>query len=64
MALPVTDDYGKTLNDAWDYKGQLANRSKTGGWISSAMILGRHFFLLCRIFSKKSYQLKFKLLYL
>ncbi|KAK9698753.1 hypothetical protein RND81_08G128500 [Saponaria officinalis] len=40
MALPVTGDYGKTLSDAWDYKGLPANRSKTGGWISSAMILG------------------------
>ncbi|CAO2827263.1 unnamed protein product [Amaranthus hypochondriacus] len=40
MALPVTDDFGKTLSDAWDYKGLPANRSKTGGWISSAMILG------------------------
>ncbi|KAH9611320.1 hypothetical protein KSS87_008508 [Heliosperma pusillum] len=40
MALPITDDYGKTLSDAWDYKGLPANRSKTGGWVSSAMILG------------------------
>ena len=52
MALPITDDYGKTLNDAWDYKGQLANRSKTGGWISSAMILGRHDFLCVVYFLK------------
>ncbi|KAJ8437794.1 hypothetical protein Cgig2_013713 [Carnegiea gigantea] len=40
MALPVTDDFGKTVADAWDYKGLPANRSKTGGWISSAVILG------------------------
>ncbi|KAH9621252.1 hypothetical protein KSS87_010065 [Heliosperma pusillum] len=40
MALPITSDCGKTLSDAWDYKGLPANRSKTGGWISSAMILG------------------------
>ncbi|KAL9231118.1 hypothetical protein vseg_006380 [Gypsophila vaccaria] len=40
MALPITSDYGKTLSDAWDYKGLPANRSKTGGWVSSAMILG------------------------
>lgn len=40
MALPVTDEYGKTVKDAWDYKGLPANRSKTGGWINSAMILG------------------------
>lgn len=40
MALPLTDDYGKTVADAWDYKGLPANRSKTGGWISSALILG------------------------
>ena len=46
MALPVTDDFGKTLSDAWDYKGLPANRSKTGGWISSAMILGPNFFYL------------------
>ncbi|KAL9664605.1 hypothetical protein QQ045_020010 [Rhodiola kirilowii] len=29
-----------TLPDAWDYKGRPAIRSKTGGWISAAMILG------------------------
>ncbi|KAJ4839978.1 hypothetical protein Tsubulata_033153, partial [Turnera subulata] len=38
MSLPETQ--GKTLPDAWDYKGRPADRSKTGGWISSAMILG------------------------
>ncbi|KAH9721350.1 protein NRT1/ PTR FAMILY 6.3 [Citrus sinensis] len=31
---------GKTLPDAWDYKGRPAERSKTGGWTSAAMILG------------------------
>ncbi|KAL5728425.1 hypothetical protein ACHQM5_001512 [Ranunculus cassubicifolius] len=30
----------KILTDAWDYKGQPAERSKTGGWTSAAMILG------------------------
>ncbi|KNA18388.1 hypothetical protein SOVF_071260 [Spinacia oleracea] len=40
MALPISDEFGKTLSDAWDYKGLPANRSKTGGWIPSAMILG------------------------
>ncbi|OWM88385.1 protein NRT1/ PTR FAMILY 6.3-like [Punica granatum] len=38
MALPETQ--GKTLSDAWDYKGRPADRSKTGGWTSAAMILG------------------------
>ncbi|KAH9777325.1 protein NRT1/ PTR FAMILY 6.3 [Citrus sinensis] len=36
--LPQTQ--GKTLPDAWDYKGRPAERSKTGGWTSAAMILG------------------------
>nr|XP_043606749.1 protein NRT1/ PTR FAMILY 6.3-like isoform X2 [Erigeron canadensis] len=31
---------GKTLPDAWDYKGKPAVRSTTGGWGSAAMILG------------------------
>lgn len=31
---------GKTLPDAWDYQGQPADRSTTGGWTSAAMILG------------------------
>lgn len=30
----------KTLPDAWDYKGCPAERSKTGGWVAAAMILG------------------------
>ncbi|XP_042503464.1 protein NRT1/ PTR FAMILY 6.3 [Macadamia integrifolia] len=38
MELPETQ--GSTLSDAWDYKGRLAGRSKTGGWTSAAMILG------------------------
>ncbi|XWS61963.1 hypothetical protein CRYUN_Cryun07bG0169800 [Craigia yunnanensis] len=38
MSLPVTQ--GKTLPDAWDYKGRPAERSKSGGWTSAAMILG------------------------
>lgn len=36
--LPQTQ--GKTLPDAWDYKGRPAERSKSGGWTSAAMILG------------------------
>jgi hypothetical protein len=36
--LPGTQ--GKTLPDAWDYKGRPAERSKTGGWTAAAMILG------------------------
>nr|XP_023913352.1 protein NRT1/ PTR FAMILY 6.3-like [Quercus suber] len=36
--LPKTQ--GKTLPDAWDYKGRPAERSKTGGWTAAAMILG------------------------
>ncbi|KAI6702261.1 hypothetical protein NL676_011397 [Syzygium grande] len=38
MSLPETQ--GKTLPDAWDYKGRPADRSRTGGWTSAAMILG------------------------
>ncbi|XP_019434403.1 PREDICTED: protein NRT1/ PTR FAMILY 6.3-like [Lupinus angustifolius] len=30
----------QTIPDAWDYKGHPAERSKTGGWIAAAMILG------------------------
>jgi len=30
----------KSVLDAWDYKGQPAQRSKTGGWVAAAMILG------------------------
>ncbi|XP_059275991.1 protein NRT1/ PTR FAMILY 6.3-like [Lycium ferocissimum] len=40
MALPVTQQETKTLPDAWDYKGRPALRSSSGGWSSSAMILG------------------------
>ncbi|GAU20738.1 hypothetical protein TSUD_231520 [Trifolium subterraneum] len=36
--LPTTQ--GKTVPDASDYKGRPADRSKTGGWTASAMILG------------------------
>ncbi|KAJ1416015.1 Proton-dependent oligopeptide transporter family [Sesbania bispinosa] len=36
--LPTTQ--GKTVPDASDYKGRPADRSKTGGWIAAAMILG------------------------
>ncbi|KAE8708299.1 Protein NRT1/ PTR FAMILY 6.3 [Hibiscus syriacus] len=38
MSLPITQ--GKTLPDAWDYTGKPAERSKSGGWASAAMILG------------------------
>ncbi|KAK6935213.1 Proton-dependent oligopeptide transporter family [Dillenia turbinata] len=38
MDLPQTQS--ETLPDASDYKGRPADRSKTGGWISAAMILG------------------------
>ncbi|KAA3460233.1 protein NRT1/PTR FAMILY 6.3-like isoform X1 [Gossypium australe] len=38
MSLPITQ--GKTLPDAWDYKGKPVERSKSGGWTSAAMILG------------------------
>ncbi|KAF5460837.1 hypothetical protein F2P56_020678 [Juglans regia] len=37
-SLPQTQ--GKSLPDAWDYKGLPVERSKTGGWIAAAMILG------------------------
>ncbi|XP_057417283.1 protein NRT1/ PTR FAMILY 6.3-like [Lotus japonicus] len=36
--LPQTQE--QTIQDAWDYKGRPAERSKTGGWTSAAMILG------------------------
>ncbi|XP_008796822.2 protein NRT1/ PTR FAMILY 6.3-like [Phoenix dactylifera] len=38
--LPETDAEGKTLSDAWDFKGRPAVRSQTGRWTSAAMILG------------------------
>lgn len=38
MALPQTQP--KQLLDAWDYKGLPADRFRTGGWTSAAMILG------------------------
>ncbi|OAY56720.2 protein NRT1/ PTR FAMILY 6.3 [Manihot esculenta] len=40
MASDLPQTLGKTLPDAWDYKGRPAERSKTGGWTSAAMILG------------------------
>lgn len=33
------------ISDAVDYKGALANRSTTGGWLSAASILGTMPFL-------------------
>ncbi|KAF8032841.1 hypothetical protein BT93_D1659 [Corymbia citriodora subsp. variegata] len=38
MSLPETE--GKTLPDACDYQGRPADRYRTGGWTSAAMILG------------------------
>ncbi|GMI95670.1 CHLORINA 1, ARABIDOPSIS THALIANA NITRATE TRANSPORTER 1, nitrate transporter 1.1 [Hibiscus trionum] len=38
MSLPITQE--KTLDDAWDYMGRPAERYKSGGWTSAAMILG------------------------
>ncbi|XLU81795.1 hypothetical protein S245_005215, partial [Arachis hypogaea] len=37
-ALPTTQE--KTIPDATNYKGAPAERSKTGGWSTSAMIIG------------------------
>ncbi|CAD5195336.1 unnamed protein product [Musa acuminata subsp. malaccensis] len=39
-SLPETAEEGKTLADAWDFKGRPAVKSTTGGWTSAAMILG------------------------
>ncbi|XP_062209524.1 protein NRT1/ PTR FAMILY 6.3-like [Phragmites australis] len=41
-ALPDTaaEGAGKTMMDAWDYKGRPAVRASSGGWSSAAMILG------------------------
>ena len=48
MSLPVTQ--GKILPDAWDFKGIPAERSKSGGWTSAAMILGLSSLFLIWIF--------------
>ncbi|KAL6007887.1 hypothetical protein ACLOJK_033391 [Asimina triloba] len=40
MALPETNEDGKILSDAWDYKHRPAIKSETGGWSSAAKILG------------------------
>ncbi|KAJ7944762.1 protein NRT1/ PTR FAMILY 6.3-like [Quillaja saponaria] len=40
MASTLPQTQGKTIPDAWDYKGSPAERSKTGGWTAAAMILG------------------------
>lgn len=48
MSLPETNE-GKILSDAWDYKGRPAEKSKTGGWTSAAMILGPHQALPCSV---------------
>lgn len=45
--LPQTQ--GQTIQDAWDCKGHPAERSKTGGWTSSAMILGTLFLFFLHI---------------
>ncbi|RRT37434.1 hypothetical protein B296_00052335 [Ensete ventricosum] len=39
-SLPETAGEGKTLPDAWDFKGRPAVKSETGGWSSAATILG------------------------
>uniref|UniRef100_A0A0D9XM97 Major facilitator superfamily (MFS) profile domain-containing protein n=1 Tax=Leersia perrieri TaxID=77586 RepID=A0A0D9XM97_9ORYZ len=45
MVLPETaSSDGKTLTDAWDYKGRPAIRAATGGWSCAAMILGAELF--------------------
>ncbi|KAG8382409.1 hypothetical protein BUALT_Bualt05G0074300 [Buddleja alternifolia] len=38
--LPETKQEAETLPDAWDYKGRPSIKSSSGGWASSAMILG------------------------
>ncbi|PON53855.1 Proton-dependent oligopeptide transporter [Parasponia andersonii] len=40
MTTDLPQTQGKTLPDAWDYKDRPAERSKSGGWTSAAMILG------------------------
>ncbi|CAL9081771.1 unnamed protein product [Musa acuminata var. zebrina] len=41
VGLPETSAVSsEVLSDAWDYKGRLAVRSRTGGWTGAAMILG------------------------
>ncbi|URE38740.1 Nitrate transporter 1.1 [Musa troglodytarum] len=39
-SLPETAGEGKTLPDAWDFKGRPAVTSRTGGWSCAATILG------------------------
>ncbi|XP_031484093.1 protein NRT1/ PTR FAMILY 6.3-like [Nymphaea colorata] len=34
------DENNGVVNEAWDYRGDAANASRTGGWISAASILG------------------------
>lgn len=38
LSLPET--IGKTVPDAWDFKGRPADKSKSGGWAAASMILG------------------------
>ncbi|XP_058734292.1 protein NRT1/ PTR FAMILY 6.3-like [Vicia villosa] len=40
MSTTLPETQGETVPDAWDFKGHPADRAKTGGWASSAMILG------------------------
>lgn len=56
-----------TVADAVDYKGCPANRSKTGGWVPAALILGLHFvssppnaFLLLEVFLATETRTSFK----
>jgi len=53
MSLPETksDDI---LLDAWDFQGRPADRSKTGGWASAAMILCKYNHIIKVL--EKSYQ--------
>lgn len=39
------------VSDAVDYKGSPADRSKTGGWVPAALILGLSFGSLLSFFS-------------
>ncbi|XP_008794846.2 protein NRT1/ PTR FAMILY 6.3-like [Phoenix dactylifera] len=39
VGLGETNEPGKILPDAWDYKGRPAIQARSGGWTSAAMIL-------------------------
>jgi hypothetical protein len=45
--LTIQQEEGKmswTVSDAVDYKGFPADKSKTGGWVTAALILGLYYF--------------------